>query len=185
MSRCEQYFAGDGCMVDQPFQPRLQDGMIRCYMVRDEVAGFGHQLIKALMPAPSGTEPAQPGPRNMYGADERAFQALKAKMESEWTLAMMRLLDVDRASLPVIWDADFLYGPKTESGEDITFCMRSMSAQYSLFRNRLQRESRKPLRPVCSLRGNPESRRKSESAKQALVLHFSKQRLMLDGLHGS
>jgi hypothetical protein len=131
MSRCEQYFAGDGCMVDQPFQPRLQDGMIRCYMVRDEVAGFGHQLIKALMPAPSGTEPAQPGPRNMYGADEPAFQALKAKMESEWTPAMMRLLDIDRDSLPVIWDADFLYGPKTQSGEDTyVLCEINVSAVF-------------------------------------------------------
>jgi len=66
MGRCEQYFAGAGCMIDQPFQPRLQDGMIRCYMARDQVAGFGHQLIKALMPSPPGTEPAQPGPRIMY-----------------------------------------------------------------------------------------------------------------------
>jgi hypothetical protein len=31
---------------------------------------------------------------------------------------MMHLLDIDTASLPVIWDADFLYGLKTESGED-------------------------------------------------------------------
>jgi len=27
-------------------------------------------------------------------------------------------LDIDRADLPVIWDADFLYGPKTPDGED-------------------------------------------------------------------
>src|SRR6266849_8036877 len=33
ITRCEDYFAGPGCMVDQPFQPRLADGMIRCYMV--------------------------------------------------------------------------------------------------------------------------------------------------------
>ena len=32
MSRCETYFAADGCIIDQPFQPRLPDGMIRCYM---------------------------------------------------------------------------------------------------------------------------------------------------------
>jgi hypothetical protein len=131
MSRCEQYFALDGRMIDQPFQPRLQDGMIRCYMVRDEVAGFGHQLIKALMPSPPGTEPAQPGPRIMYGADEPAFQALRQKMEADWTPAMLRLLDIDRASLPVIWDADFLYGPKTESGEDTyVLCEINVSAVF-------------------------------------------------------
>lgn len=31
---------------------------------------------------------------------------------------MMQTLDVGAASLPIIWDADFLYGPRTASGED-------------------------------------------------------------------
>ena len=39
-------------------------------------------------------------------------------MESEWTPRMMQLLDIDAGSLPIIWDADFLYGPRTASGED-------------------------------------------------------------------
>ena len=39
-------------------------------------------------------------------------------MEAEWTPQMMQLLDIDAASLPIIWDADFLYGPRTASGED-------------------------------------------------------------------
>jgi len=39
-------------------------------------------------------------------------------MESEWTPEMMQLLDIDAGSLPIIWDADFLYGPRTASGED-------------------------------------------------------------------
>ena len=51
MTRCEDYFA-DGCIVDQPFQPRLPDGMIRCYMGCEKVVGFGHQFIKALIPPP-------------------------------------------------------------------------------------------------------------------------------------
>jgi hypothetical protein len=131
IKRCEEYFVRDGCMIDQPFQPRLQDGMIRCYMVRDEVAGFGHQLIKALMPSPPGTEPAQPGPRIMYDASEPVFQPLRRNMESEWTPAMMHLLDINRASLPVLWDADFLYGPKTESGEDTyVLCEINVSAVF-------------------------------------------------------
>src|SRR5262249_11706610 len=32
IARCNPYFASGGCIVDQPFQPRLPDGMIRCYM---------------------------------------------------------------------------------------------------------------------------------------------------------
>jgi hypothetical protein len=31
---------------------------------------------------------------------------------------MISLLGIDAASLPIIWDADFLHGPRTASGED-------------------------------------------------------------------
>jgi len=40
LTRCESYFGWGGCVIDQPFQPRLPDGMIRCYMAGDRVAGF-------------------------------------------------------------------------------------------------------------------------------------------------
>jgi hypothetical protein len=57
MARCAAYFSSDGCIVDQAFQPRLPEGMIRCYMGADRVVGFGHQLIKALItPPPEGPE---------------------------------------------------------------------------------------------------------------------------------
>ena len=39
MARCEPYFAWGGTIIDQPFQPRLPDGMIRCYMGTDKVVG--------------------------------------------------------------------------------------------------------------------------------------------------
>ncbi|HEY3908517.1 MAG TPA: hypothetical protein VGM07_01345 [Stellaceae bacterium] len=64
MKRCEPYFGLGGCIIDQPFQPRLPEGMIRCYMAGDRVAGFGHQLIKALIPPPPegpDAPAAQPG----------------------------------------------------------------------------------------------------------------------------
>jgi hypothetical protein len=121
MRRCETYFDAEGCIVDQPFQPRLPDGMIRCYMSTDKVAGFGHQLVKALIPPPPegpDSEAARPGPRIMHPASAAPFQTLRTKMESEWTPQMMQLLDIEAESLPIIWDADFLYGPRTASGED-------------------------------------------------------------------
>ena len=121
MARCDDYFAGDGCVVDQPFQARLSDGMIRCYMAGDKVVGFGHQLIKALLPPPSEgptSDAAQPGPRIMHPASAPMFDALRTRMESEWTPRMMQVLDIDADALPVIWDADFLYGPRSASGED-------------------------------------------------------------------
>ena len=39
-------------------------------------------------------------------------------MENEWTPQMMELLAIDEASLPVIWDADFLFGPCNADGAD-------------------------------------------------------------------
>jgi hypothetical protein len=134
VDRCEPYFAGAGLMVDQPFQGRLADGMIRCYLVQDRVAGFGHQLITALLAAPAGSSPAnlpQPGPRVMSGPDDPAFGALRTLMESEWVPALQQLLDIETAALPAIWDADFLYGPKTPSGEDTyVLCEINVSAVF-------------------------------------------------------
>lgn len=121
MKQCEAYFANEGCIVDQPFQARLPDGMIRCYMGADKVVGFGQQLIKALIPPPPegpDSQAAQPGPRIMHPASAKEFQALRDKMESEWTPQMMHLLGIDAESLPIIWDADFLYGPQDASGGD-------------------------------------------------------------------
>ena len=121
MDRCEPYFGWGGCVIDQAFQPRLPEGMIRCYMSGGKVAGFGHQLIKALMPPPpQGPESveAQPGPRIMHGPGAGIFQALRKQMEKEWTPQMMTALDIEESSLPAIWDADFLYGPKEASGAD-------------------------------------------------------------------
>ena len=113
MARCDEYFRNDGCVIDQPFQPRIPEGMIRCYMSGDKVVGFGHQLIKALI-AP----PTEPGPRIMHPASSSQFQRLRELMECDWTPRLAERLDIDRQSLPIIWDADFLYGPPTAAGED-------------------------------------------------------------------
>lgn len=121
MRRCEVYFGADGCIVDQPFQSRLPEGMIRCYMSGEKAVGFGHQFIKALIPPPPegpDSEAARPGPRIMHPASAPPFQALRTKMESKWTPQMMQVLDIDATSLPIIWDADFLYGPRRPTGED-------------------------------------------------------------------
>jgi len=136
MARCEAYLTPDGRIVDQPFQPRLPDGMIRCYMGADKVVGFGHQFIKALLPPPPegpDSDAAQPGPRVMHPASAEIFQALRARMEDEWTPQMMNVLNIDRQSLPVIWDADFLYGPRSESGEDTyVLCEINVSSVFAI-----------------------------------------------------
>ncbi len=136
MKQCEAYFANEGCIIDQPFQPRLPDGMIRCYMGEDKVVGFGHQLIKALIPPPpegADSPAAQPGPRIMHPASVPQFAALRTKMETEWAPQMMRLLGIDAASLPIIWDADFLYGPRDASGDDTyVLCEINVSSVFAI-----------------------------------------------------
>ena len=118
---CEQYFVANGRMVDQEYQERLPEGMIRCYLVHDKVAGFGHQAINALFPAPPGvspTEAPEPGVRFYHPPTKPEFQALKHKLEHEWVPAARQLLEIDTESLPILWDCDFLLGPKKETGED-------------------------------------------------------------------
>ncbi len=136
MTRCEAYFGADGCIVDQPFQPRLPEGMIRCYMGADKVVGFGHQLIKALIPPPPegpDSEAAQPGPRIMHPASAKPFQRLKDEMETVWTPQMMDILGIDAASLPIIWDADFLLGPRNAAGEDTyVLCEINVSSVFAI-----------------------------------------------------
>jgi len=136
ISRCGRYFGDGGCVIDQPFQPRLPEGMIRCYVGVDKVVGFGHQLIKALVPPPPAgpdSPEAQPGPRIMHGADAAPFQALRARMETEWVPQAMEVLGIARSDLPIIWDADFLYGPRTSSGDDTyILCEINVSSVFAI-----------------------------------------------------
>ncbi len=117
IDRCESYISGTGRLIDQPFLPRMPEGTIRCYMVHDRLVGFSHQFSQGLLPASAKVEGPAPG-KVMYGPTEPRFQALRTRMETEWTPGMQRLLDIDTLSLPAIWDADFLYGPTTKAGDD-------------------------------------------------------------------
>jgi hypothetical protein len=118
---CEEYFIANGRMIDQEYQVRLPEGMIRCYLVHEKVAGFGHQAVNALFPAPSGaspTEAPQTGRRLYHPPTKPEFQTLKHKLEHEWVPAVQQLLEINTNNLPILWDCDFLLGPKEESGED-------------------------------------------------------------------
>jgi hypothetical protein len=131
---CVEYFDGTYAapelVVDQPYQERLGEGMVRCYLVQDRVAGFGHQMVTALLPPPPGDAvPPAPPPRLYYGPDKPEFQTLKERLEFEWLPAMLKVLGLNARDLPAIWDADFLYGPRTSSGEDTwVLCETNISA---------------------------------------------------------
>ena len=104
------YFESDagGHMIDQAWQPRLSEGMVRAYLVGDRVAGFGHQAINALHP-----EHAQPGSRLYHGPDFAPCQDLRQRLESDWIGLLINRVGLPAAHLPLLWDCDFMLGPST------------------------------------------------------------------------
>jgi len=115
LERCVEYFE-EGCVIDQPFQARLSEGVVRCYMAGDRCAGFGYQKVKALVDAPAAR--AEAGPRLYTFNGDPRFQRLRRLMEDEWTPQLTSLLDVPRRDLPMIWDADFMHGPPGPDGRN-------------------------------------------------------------------
>jgi hypothetical protein len=122
VERCSPYFEGDGKLIEQPFADRLAQGMIRAYFVEREVVGFARQ--KPTSPAADVNAPApervfgMPAAKTMYPAAEPQFAGLRTQLERLWVPEMQRLTDVNDDQLPMLWDADFLYGPVSDSGAD-------------------------------------------------------------------
>ncbi|MCK1624196.1 Cj0069 family protein [Bradyrhizobium sp. 160] len=115
LRRCAEYFE-NASVVDQPFQPRLSEGVVRCYMAGDRCAGFGHHKVKALVDSPAARSEA--GPRLYSSNADPRFQRLRRLMEDEWTPQLTSLLEIARGDLPIIWDADFMLGPVQTDGSN-------------------------------------------------------------------
>jgi hypothetical protein len=118
LGRCHEYFAWSGVVIDQAFQERLADGMLRCYFSHGEVIGFHRQWPRGLQDFGPAGPPPEPPPSAKEGPDTPAYQSLRRQAEEEWVPQMANLLDLKLTALPVVWDADFLYGPKDASGND-------------------------------------------------------------------
>ena len=110
--------AGGGHMIDQAWQPRLVEGMVRAYLVGDRVAGFGVQAVNALYPAAPGEEAPQAGPRLYYGADLAQYQPLKQMLETQWVEMLRKKVDLPRDRLPLLWDCDFMLGERAAGAEE-------------------------------------------------------------------
>ncbi len=118
MARSERYLEAGG-IIDQAFQPRVGEGLVRCYMCRGAVIGFSEQRPFSQVHG----DPSQPPfgmatEKDFSPADAARFQRLRRSMEDDWTPGLQKLLDIETRDLPVLWDADFLYGPKTREGHD-------------------------------------------------------------------
>ena len=108
------YFEDGGHMVDQAWQPRLTEGMVRCYLVQDQVAGFGLQAVNALHPPLAGRRVElrrrRRATRLYHPPDLPHLQGLKRRLESEWVPQLERTLGIRARRLPLLWDCDFLHG---------------------------------------------------------------------------
>jgi len=118
VERCRAYFTGAGCIVDQAFQPRVGEGMIRCYLSQDEVVGFSEQWPRAAATGPGAPALGMASAKTMHQPSAGQFQHLRRMMEEVWVPSMLGILDLAQDALPAIWDADFLLGPPDASRED-------------------------------------------------------------------
>jgi hypothetical protein len=115
------YFAEGGHMVDQAWQPRLTEGMVRCYLVQDRVEGFGVQAVNALHPsvaAEGSGEAPTPSQRLYHPPDLPHLQGLKHRLENEWLPEVERTLGIRREELPLLWDCDFMHGEPARAGDE-------------------------------------------------------------------
>jgi hypothetical protein len=120
MNRCAAYLEGHGKLIDQPFAARVSEGMIRAYLVEREVVGFARQQPVSQDVDPNSPAPERvlgmPAAKTMYPADEPEFAGLRNRLERDWVPGLSRLVDLAETEMPVLWDADFLYGPRTDRG---------------------------------------------------------------------
>ena len=116
-ARYFEYSGGAGRLVDQPFQSRITEGLIRCYLVGGRVVGFCRQYPDRAAPDPRRVF-GLPSAKTMFPADETTFAALRARLESQWVPELQALVGVDALRLPFLWDVDLLYGPPDDTGAD-------------------------------------------------------------------
>lgn len=113
-----------GAVVEQPYQPRLPEGMKRVYLTHDRVVGFTQQYPRGLVPP--GTE-LPPSAKVFAPPSAAGFQDLRERAEAEWVPEMQKILGLETHQLPVIWDLDFLHG----EGESYVLCEINVQSTFA------------------------------------------------------
>jgi hypothetical protein len=109
---CAGAFGWSNGAIDQPYQERLAEGMVRAYLSGGEVVGFARQWPGGLIEP--GAREATP-PSFMTGPERPEWQGLRRRLEATWVPQLQRRLGLDAPALPVLWDADFFFGPAEDS----------------------------------------------------------------------
>ena len=122
LERMRPYFEGSGHLIDQAFATRVGEGMVRAYLVKDDVVGFARQYADRGDRDRPAVPPERvfgiPAAKTMRDAADVEFEGLRSSLEREWVPGLMELLGLTFGQLPLLWDADFLFGPRTADGRD-------------------------------------------------------------------
>ena len=131
VERMRPYFEGSGHLIDQAFASRVSEGMVRAYLVKDEVVGFARQYADRGDQNREMVPPDRvfgiPAAKTMREADDDEFACLRSSLEHEWVPGMANLLNLSSTELPLLWDADFLFGPRDDGKDTFLLCEINVS----------------------------------------------------------
>ena len=131
INNIQNYFKNNGIIIDQEFISPEPNGMIRCYLSRNKVVGFGHQFVKNLLRSVNPGEVMESSPRIYYPKDEFHYQDLRGIMENSWIKQMTTTLGIKNKDLPILWDVDFLYRTKSnKTSNKYVLCEINVSSVY-------------------------------------------------------
>lgn len=138
-----------GGVVDMPFLPQVNEGIVRCYMMREQCKGILHQLpLRSSSDYPnlnvSKSKRYQtkglPEGKCIHPPDNPDYRELVVTLENDWVPKLVRavgLLSCNEASirdaLPVVWDIDFISTESVERKEsDMAEANKSRYKKYVL-----------------------------------------------------
>lgn len=109
-----KYLSGGGQMVDQRFMPRIVEGEVRCLMVGPHLVELVHKKPKE---GGLSATLASGAVYTKYPKDAPRFAPLVAAFDADRD-AIMQSLGMTGEPLPLVWTADFIFGPKDADGND-------------------------------------------------------------------
>jgi hypothetical protein len=103
-----EYFESGGLLIDQPWSKGIINGMVRCYLTKNKVSGFGYQEAIALCPYTNElNSEIRPTSRRFYFSEYCGlFQDLRQIMESKWIPQLQEIHSIFDEMMPLLWDID-------------------------------------------------------------------------------
>jgi len=123
------FITEDGLLIEQEWNENLANGMVRCYMCGNKVAGFGYQEINAFYELKAGDRILKlpPGKRYYFTENWGLFSDLREIMENDWVPKLQESQAISTDMLPLIWDADFFINNTGRDASRYSLCEINVS----------------------------------------------------------